>query len=190
MTGSPPVAVSWCGFLTVKRCDRSLKNDNFAGVQTPATVFLESHDITYQAHPYDHDPGAASFGIEAAEKLGLDPDVVFKTLMARLDDDRGELVVAIVPVTHKLDLKALARAAGGKRARMAVVAHAERSSGYVAGGISPFGQKRGLRTFIDETAEICETIYVSGGQRGFDIGLSPADLIESLGAVVAPLATV
>ncbi len=190
MTGSPPVAVSWCGFLTVKRCDQSLKNDIFVGVQTPATVFLESHDITYQAHPYDHDPGAASFGIEAAEKLGLDPDVVFKTLMARLDDDRGELVVAIVPVTHKLDLKALARAAGGKRARMAVVAHAERSSGYVAGGISPFGQKRGLRTFIDETAEICETIYVSGGQRGFDIGLSPADLIESLGAVVAPLATV
>ena len=74
MTGSPPVAVSWCGFLTVKRCDQSLKNDIFAGVQTPATVFLESHDITYQAHPYDHDPGAASFGIEAAEKLGLPPE--------------------------------------------------------------------------------------------------------------------
>ena len=158
-------------------------------MQTPATVFLDTHEIGYQAHPYDHDAGAESFGLEAAEKLGLDPEVVFKTLMARLDGDRGELVVAIVPVTHKLDLKALARSAGAKRARMAVVAHAERSSGYVAGGISPFGQKRELRTFIDETAEICEVIYVSGGQRGFDIGLRPADLIESLGAIVAPLAS-
>lgn len=145
--------------------------------------------IGYQAYPYDYDPGADSFGLEAAYKLRLEPDVVFKTLMARLDDDRGELVVAIVPVTHQLDLKALARSAGAKRARMAVVAHAERSSGYVAGGISPFGQKRALRTFIDESAEICETIYVSGGQRGLDIGLPPGDLIGALDAVVAPLAS-
>lgn len=158
-------------------------------MQTPATVFLDSHGIGYRAYPYEHDPGAESFGLEAADKLGLEPDVVFKTLMARLDDDRGELVVAIVPVTHQLDLKALARAAGAKRARMAVVAHAERSSGYVAGGISPFGQKRALRTFIDESAEICETIYVSGGQRGLDIGLSPSDLIDALDVVVAPLAS-
>lgn len=157
-------------------------------MQTPATVFLERQGIGYSAHPYDHDPAATSFGLEAAEKLGLSPEAVFKTLMARLDDERGELVVAIVPVTHKLDLKALARAAGAKRARMAVVAHAERSSGYVAGGISPFGQKRPLRTFIDETAEICDTIYVSGGLRGFDIGLSPIDLITALDAVVATLA--
>jgi Cys-tRNA(Pro)/Cys-tRNA(Cys) deacylase len=156
-------------------------------VQTPATVFLEAQGIDYQPRPYDHDPGADSFGLEAANKLRLDPDVVFKTLMARLEDDQGELVVAIVPVTHQLDLKALARAAGAKRARMAVVAHAERSSGYVAGGISPFGQKRRLRTFIDESAEICETIYVSGGQRGLDIGLSPTDLIEALNVTVAPL---
>ena len=158
-------------------------------MQTPATVFLEAQGIVYQAYPYDHDPGAESFGLEAAEKLGLEPEVVFKTLMARLDDDRGELVVAIVPVTHQLDLKALARSAGAKRASMADVAHAERSSGYVAGGISPFGQKRTLRTFIDETAEICDTMYVSGGQRGLDIGLSPTDLISTLNAVVAPLAT-
>ncbi|MCL4125027.1 UNVERIFIED_CONTAM: hypothetical protein GTU68_035506, partial [Idotea baltica] len=155
--------------------------------QTPATVFLETQAIDYVTCPYDHDPSAASFGLEAAEKLGLEPEVVFKTLMARLDDDRGELVVAIVPVTHRLDLKALASAAGAKRARMAVVAHAERATGYVAGGISPFGQKRPHRTFIDETAELCETVYVSGGQRGFDIGLSPADLIRLLDAAVAPL---
>ena len=158
-------------------------------MQTPATVFLDTQGIGYQSYPYDHDPGAESFGLEAADKLGLEPEVVFKTLMARLDDDRGELVVAIVPVTHQLDLKALARAAGAKRSSMAVVAHAERSSGYVAGGISPFGQKRALRTFIDESAEICETIYVSGGQRGLDIGLSPSDLIDALDAVVAPLAS-
>ena len=158
-------------------------------MQTPATVFLQAHGIGYRVHPYEHDRAADSFGLEAAEKLGLEPDLVFKTLMARLDHDRGPLVVAIVPVTHQLDLKALARAAGAKRAKMAAVVDAERSSGYVAGGISPFGQKRPLPTFIDETAEICETIYVSGGQRGLDIGLSPADLITALEAVVAPLAS-
>ena len=158
-------------------------------MQTPATVFLDREGIDYEPLTYDHDPNAESFGLEAAEKLGLDPDVVFKTLMARLDDDRGELVVGVVPVAYQLDLKALARAAGAKRARMAVVADAERSSGFVAGGISPFGQKRPVRTFVDETAEICDTMYVSGGQRGLDIGVSPADLIAALGAVVAPLAT-
>lgn len=158
-------------------------------MQTPATVFLDDHGIGYRVLPYDHDPGAESYGLEAATKLGVDPDSVFKTLLARLDDDRGPLVVAIVPVTHQLDLKALARAAGAKRARMAAVADAERSTGYVAGGISPFGQRRPLATFIDETAEICEPIYVSGGQRGLDIELSPHDLIASLDATVAPLAT-
>lgn len=158
-------------------------------MQTPATVFLEEHGISYSHHPYEHDPTAASFGGEAAEKLGVDPHVVFKTLMARLDDDQGELVVAIVPVTGQLNLKALARAAGAKRARMAAVADAERSSGYVAGGISPFGQKRPLRSFIDETAEICDSIYVSGGQRGLDIALAPSDLIGALDATVAPIAT-
>ena len=120
---------------------------------------------------------------------GLDPDTVFKTLMARLDDDRGPLVVAIVPVAYQLDLKALARAAGVKRAKMATVIDAERSSGYVAGGISPFGQRRALATFVDETAEICDTMFVSGGQRGLDIGLSPTDLIRALEATVAALAT-
>lgn len=156
-------------------------------MQTPATVFLDRAGITYSAHPYAHDPATASFGLEAATSLGLDPDLVFKTLMARLDDDRGPIVVAIVPVCEKLNLKALARAAGSKRAMMAAVADAERSSGYVAGGISPFGQRREVPTFIDETAEVCDQIYVSGGQRGLDIGLAPGDLIDSLKAVAAPL---
>lgn len=156
-------------------------------MQTRATVFLEQHGIAYTEHPYDHDPNAESFGLEAAEVLGLDPDLVFKTLMARLDDDRGELVVAIVPVSELLSLKGLARAAGAKRAKMAAVADAERSSGFVAGGISPFGQRQPRATFLDETAEICDTIYVSGGQRGFDIGVDPGDLIAALSATVAPL---
>jgi len=156
-------------------------------MQTPATVYLDKNGISYDARPYEHDPAAESFGIEAAEKLGLDVDIVFKTLMARLNDDKGQLVVAIVPVAHKLDLKALARAAGAKRARMADVADAERSSGYVAGGISPFGQKRRLSTFVDETAEVCDIMFVSGGQRGLDIGVSPTDLITTLNATIAPL---
>ena len=158
-------------------------------MQTQATVFLDANDIVYDARPYEHDPAAESFGLEAAEKLGLEVDVVFKTLMARLDDDRGELVVAIVPVAHKLDLKGLARAAGAKRASMAAVADAERSSGYVAGGISPFGQRRQLRTFVDETAEICDVMFVSGGQRGLDIGVAPTDLVRALNATIAPLAS-
>lgn len=156
-------------------------------MQTPATVFLERNAIDYTEHRYAHDPAAESFGLEAAELLGLEPAVVFKTLLAQLDDKRPSLVVAIIPVNEMLSLKSLARAAGAKRATMAAVSDAERSTGYVAGGISPFGQKRSLPTFIDETAEICDRIYVSGGQRGFDIGLAPNDLIASLDAKVASL---
>ena len=156
-------------------------------MSTPATVFLTNAGIDFSEHRYAHDPAAASFGLEAAEVLGLQPDVVFKTLMARLDGNRGLLVVAIVPVNALLNLKSLARAAGVKKATMAEVADAERSSGYVAGGISPFGQRKRLATFVDETAEICDRMYVSGGQRGFDIGIDPADLISALDATVAPL---
>ena len=117
--------------------------------------------------------------------LGVEPDIVFKTLMAELDS--GELVVAVVPVSGRLGLKALAKAAGAKRATMAAVAAAERSSGYVAGGISPFGQRTERRTFIDETAEIMDHIYVSGGRRGLDLSLAPDDLIRLLGATIAPI---
>ena len=131
---------------------------------------------------YDHDPRSTSYGTEAAEALGADPARVFKTLLASLD---GKLVVGIVPVSGHLDLKALARALGGSKAVMAEVAAAERATGYVAGGISPIGQKRSHPTVLDESALGHETILVSGGRRGFDIELSPRDLVAVTGAVTA-----
>lgn len=158
-------------------------------VQTPATVFLEQAEIVYEVMPYEHDPNAESYGLEAASALNVDPGTVFKTLVARLDSPTGQMVTAIVPVTGQLSLKALARAAGAKRAQMAEVKDAERSSGYVAGGISPFGQRRQLDTYIDETAELYDRIFVSGGQRGVDLRVSPSDVISALQAVVAPLAS-
>ena len=151
-------------------------------VGTPATVALESAGITFTVHAYDHDPRTASYGLEAADALGLDPDAVFKTLLAEVD---GELVVAVVPVSGQLDLKALASALGGKRAAMADPAVAERTTGYVVGGISPIGQRKRLRTVIDETAAARPTIYVSGGRRGVDLGLAAADLVRVLDAQVA-----
>lgn len=151
---------------------------------TPATLALTRAGITFTLHPYDHDPRAASYGLEAAEALGLDPARVFKTLMARLD---GDLVVAVVPVAGQLDLKALARALGGSRAAMAEVPDAERATGYVAGGISPVGQKRRHRTVVDSTALDLDTVYVSAGRRGLDMAIAPADLVEVTGAIVAPV---
>ena len=151
---------------------------------TPAVVALRRAGIEHVLHEYAHDPRSASFGLEAAAALGVDPDRVFKTLLADLD---GQLVVGVVPVTSRLDLKALARALGGSRAAMADVVLAERATGYVAGGISPFGQKRAHRTAVDETAELWETVYVSGGRRGLDVEVAPADLLEATGATVADL---
>ncbi|GGO69606.1 Cys-tRNA(Pro) deacylase [Nocardioides deserti] len=152
---------------------------------TPATVALTAAGIAFTTHEYDHDPRAASFGLEAAEALGLDPACVFKTLMANVD---GRLAVGIVPVDRQLDLKALARALGGSKAAMADVSAAERATGYVAGGISPVGQKRPHPTVVDATALEHPTVYVSGGRRGLDLGLSPADLVGTTAAVVAPIA--
>ena len=149
---------------------------------TPATVALTKAGIAFTLHPYDHDPSAPSYGNEAAEALGLDPHEVFKTLLASVD---GRLVVAVVPVTGQLDLKALAAAVGGKKALMADPADAERATGYVVGGISPVGQRRRLTTVIDESATALSTIYVSGGRRGLDIGLSPTDLLAVTGASYA-----
>jgi Cys-tRNA(Pro)/Cys-tRNA(Cys) deacylase len=151
---------------------------------TPATLALTRAGITYTAHSYEHDPRATSFGREAADALGLDPDEVFKTLLAMVD---GRAVVGIVPVSGSLDLKALAAAAGGRRAEMADAATAQRLTGYVLGGISPIGQKRQLPTFVDDTAELLDTVYVSGGRRGFDIGLAPADLLAVTGGSYAPI---
>jgi Cys-tRNA(Pro)/Cys-tRNA(Cys) deacylase len=125
------------------------------------------------------------FGREAADALGVEPDRVFKTLLADVD---GRLVVGIVPVTGKLDLKALAAAVGGKKAVMADPAAAERRTGYIVGGISPIGQKTRHETVLDETAELWDTVFVSGGRRGLDLELTPADLIRATTAVVADIA--
>jgi Cys-tRNA(Pro)/Cys-tRNA(Cys) deacylase len=152
---------------------------------TPATVALTAAGVPFALHPYDHDASATSFGLEAAEALGIEQSRVFKTLLA--DTDTG-LVVGIVPVDGKLDLKALAGAVGAKRAVMADPAVAERRTGYVVGGISPIGQKTRLRTVLDETAELFDTVFVSGGRRGLDIELAPADLIAATSATVAAIA--
>lgn len=151
---------------------------------TPATVALTRAGLPFTLHEYAHDPRAASYGLEAAEALGLDPERVFKTLMANVD---GRLAVGIVPVSGQLDLKALARALGGSRAAMADVSAAERATGYVAGGISPVGQKRAHPTVLDETASGFDTIYVSGGRRGLDLGIAPADLVAVTDAILAPI---
>jgi Cys-tRNA(Pro)/Cys-tRNA(Cys) deacylase len=151
---------------------------------TPATVALTAAGVAFELHEYTHDPRAASYGLEAAEALGLEPAQVFKTLMANVD---GRLTVGIVPVSGQLDLKALARAVGGSKAAMADVAAAERATGYVAGGISPVGQKRLHPTVLDETALGFETVYVSGGRRGLDLAVAPDDLVRVTNGVVAPI---
>jgi len=156
-----------------------------AAAATPATVALTRAGMAFRAHPYAHDARAAAYGLEAAEKLGLDPDRVFKTLLASVD---GALAVGIVPVAMQLDLKALAHALGAKRAEMADPAVAERKTGYVVGGISPIGQKSVLPTVLDESAILAETIFVSGGRRGLDLELAPDDLIAVTGGRYAPIA--
>ena len=151
---------------------------------TPATVALTRAGVAFTLHEYAHDPRAESYGLEAAEALGLDPGVVFKTLMASAD---GRLVVGIVPVSGQLDLKALARALGASKAVLAEVAAAERATGYVAGGISPIGQKRVHPTVLDQSALGFATVYVSGGRRGLDVGIAPVDLVRVTGGIVAPI---
>ena len=151
---------------------------------TPATVALTAAGVAFTQHTYEHDPSARSFGLEAAEVLGLPPEQVFKTLLV---DTGAGLAVAVVPVTGLLDLKAMAAAVGAKRVAMADPAAAQRSSGFVVGGISPIGQKRALPTVVDESAELFDVVYVSGGRRGLDLGLSPTDLVRITGATVADI---
>jgi len=153
---------------------------------TPATKLLTSAGVNFTEHEYSHDPNSTSFGLEAAEKLGIDPHRVFKTLIANVDET---FAVAIVPVSQQVSLKSLSRTLGAKRATMADPAHAARLTGYVVGGISPLGQKRLLTTVIDASAKDFETILVSGGRRGFDIELSPNDLAELVSAVFAEIAS-
>lgn len=151
-----------------------------AGKGTPAVVAAEKAGIAFSVHEYVHDPKAPSYGMEAAEKLGVDPSRVFKTLVADVD---GTPTVAIVPVEAELDLKAL-----GKRVTMAKPADAERITGYVTGGISPLGQRRRLPTVLDESALALDTIHVSAGRRGLEIELAPADLLALTGGEARPIA--
>ena len=153
---------------------------------TPATKLLTSAGVDFVEHEYDHDPKSASFGLEAAEKLGVNPSRVFKTLIANLDETYA---VAIVPVSKQVSLKSLSRTLGAKRAIMADPVQAARLTGYVVGGISPLGQKRLLPTVIDASASDFETILVSSGRRGFDIELAPNDLAKLLSAVFAEIAS-
>jgi len=153
---------------------------------TPATATVAKAKVEHRIHEYHHDPDAPSYGLEAAEQLGVDPDSVFKTLVAEVD---GRLAVAVVPVAARLDLKALAAAAGGRRAVMAEAADAERATGYVVGGISPLGHRKRLPVFLDESMEGRPTVMVSAGRRGLQLELSPADLARLAGATFAPLAT-
>ncbi|MER5180814.1 Cys-tRNA(Pro) deacylase [Streptomyces sp. NPDC002896] len=161
---------------------KSKKQNQSGG--TPATVALSAAGTSFTVHAYEHDPAHPSYGEEAAEAMGVSPERVFKTLVAEVD---GELTVAVVPVSGSLDLKALASAVSGKRAAMADPAAAERTTGYVRGGISPLGQRKKLRTVLDASAERHETICVSAGRRGLEIELAPADLAKLTDAVVAPI---
>ncbi|MCZ4491758.1 MAG: Cys-tRNA(Pro)/Cys-tRNA(Cys) deacylase [Baekduia sp.] len=150
-----------------------------AGRETPATRAAKAAGIAYTLHEYAHDPRAASFAGEAAEVLGLDPRRVLKTLVVAVGD---QLTVCVVPSTDQLDLKA-----AGKRAAMADTARAEKVTGYVAGGISPLGQRRRLPTLVDATALAHDTVYVSAGRRGLEIELAPGDLVALTGADVRDL---
>lgn len=153
---------------------------------TPATAALTAAGVPFVLHPYTHDPSAQSYGAEAAEALGIDPSRVFKTLMV---DVEGRLAVAIVPVSGTLDLKAMAAALGAKKAAMADPAAAQRRTGYVLGGISPIGQRQPSPTVLDSTALGLDTILVSGGRRGLDVELAPADLARLTGAITAPISS-
>ena len=148
-------------------------------------MLLARLGVAHSVHSYDHDPRRGSYGLEASDALGITPDRVFKTLVAEVD---GALTVGVVPVARQLDLKALAAAAGGKKAAMADVAAAERATGYVAGGISPLGQRRRLPVVVDASALEFPTVFCSGGRRGLEIELAPSELVRAAGATIAVIA--
>ena len=154
---------------------------------TPAMVALDAAGVSYRVHEFEADPAARRFGQAAAEALDVEPERVFKTLIVTVDDH--DHAVAIVPVSGQLSLKELAAAVQAKRAEMCPPDIAQRLTGYVVGGISPFGQKRSMTVVIDETCVLFDTIFVSGGRRGLDIEIAPDDLVSLLNAVVAPIGT-
>lgn len=153
---------------------------------TPAVEAARRAGIPFEIARYDHDPKAASYGVEAAELLGVDAARVFKTMVAKMDD--GRLAVGMVPVAARLDLRALAAACGARRAAMADPSEAQRATGYVVGGISPLGQKRRLPTVLDASADGQDAIYVSAGRRGLEIVLAPADLLRLTDGRIAHIA--
>ncbi len=160
-------------------------NQSHYKAMTPAIDLLKKARAEHRVHSYEHDPKSASYGLEAAEKLGLEPDRVFKTLLAC--SEKNELLVAVVPVAGTLDLKALAQAAGVKKVEMADPMAAQRATGYLLGGISPLGQKKRLRTFIDSSAQAQPSVYVSAGRRGLEVELAAAVLAEHTRATFAPI---
>jgi len=151
---------------------------------TPAVRTLEDAGVAFTIHGFDHDPANRDYGTEAADALGVERDQVFKTLVVIAD---GKPAVAIVPVSCQLSLKLTGAALGTKRVEMCDSTLAERTTGYVVGGISPFGQRKRLPTVVDETCELYDQIFVSGGRRGLDLGVAPADLLHVLSATIAPL---
>lgn len=153
---------------------------------TPAIALLRKKKIAHAVHQYEHDPAAESYGLEAAEKLGIEPARMFKTLVVKLD--KGGLAVGIVPVSSMLNLKRMAKACGARKAAMAPPPEVERATGYVLGGVSPLGQKKRLQTMIDASADRFETVFVSAGKRGMDVELAPGDLRSLLGARLSDLA--
>ncbi len=159
-----------------------------SGKGTPATLAATSAGIAHRLHEYLHDPTAVSYAHEASAALKVEPARVHKTLvLAVKGDPRDELIVAVVPSDASCDLKLVASALGARRAEMADQKDAQRSTGYVLGGISPLGQRQSLRTLIDEDAQLWDTVFVSGGRRGLEIELSPTDLAALTGGVFVPL---
>jgi Cys-tRNA(Pro)/Cys-tRNA(Cys) deacylase len=161
-------------------CDAESESD-----MTPAVNIVHQSGITHALHEYAHDPSRKSYGLEAAQQLGVLEERVFKTLVVKLD--ATELVVAIIPVARTLSMKLMARVAGAKKAVMAAKAEVERSTGYVLGGVSPLGQRKRLRTFIHASAKQHGTVFVSGGRRGLEIELHAADLGRLTDGVFAEL---
>jgi len=152
---------------------------------TPGINVAKKAKVSHKVHEYSHEASSESYGLEAAEKLGVSEDRVFKTLVVSLDEK--ELAVGVIPVSSMLSMKLIAKAAGAKKAKMAEQSAVERSTGYVLGGVSPLGQKKRLKTYLDASAKNYSSIYVSAGRRGLEIELSPNDLVKLVNGVYAEI---